>query len=233
LAGDSAQHGVFWLRERYDFDAQRADASHVPMKTEPKIQCLLWDFGDTLCNERFIWGSAPEWTDVYRTIDSDGVAARWCTGDLCTGEFTAILARRMDLPRESIMRHLRDCCRAIEFFEETFRFFRSRHLPQAIVTVNPDLFSEVIVPVHGLDRYSDAIVTSWEEGTDDKRILNRTAIERLGVHCDSASALLIDNKEANIDAWLSVGGAGYLHLGDAAFARDVQRGIDAIAARRR
>jgi hypothetical protein len=97
------------------------------------------------------------------------------------------------------------------------------------VTVNPDLFSEVIVPLCGLDRVCDAIVTSWEERTDDKRILNRVAMERMGIDCHNNAALLIDNKRSNIDDWLTLGGAGYHHVGDDAFARDVARGLEAMA----
>ena len=30
-----------------------------------QVQCLLWDFGNTLCRETFIWSSGPEWEAVY------------------------------------------------------------------------------------------------------------------------------------------------------------------------
>ncbi len=39
---------------------------------ENRVQCLLWDFGDPLCDERFIWRNGPEWMDVYETFD-DGL----------------------------------------------------------------------------------------------------------------------------------------------------------------
>jgi len=91
-----------------------------------------------------------------------------------------------------------------------------RHLPQAIVTLNPDLLSDIIVPHYALDTVFDTIVTSWEERSLDKAQLCRIALERLGGH-DPAHALLIDNIEANVDAWRSVGGQAYLFRGDDAF----------------
>ena len=33
--------------------------------------------------------------------------------------------------------------------------------------MNPDLWSETIVPLHGFDKTADVIVSSWEEGTID------------------------------------------------------------------
>ena len=34
------------------------------------VECLLWDFGDTLCDERFIWSSGPAWMAVYESFDA-------------------------------------------------------------------------------------------------------------------------------------------------------------------
>lgn len=197
----------------------------------PRIECLLWDFGDTLCDERFIWSSGPEWMAVYETFDADGLGASWNLGEIDTQTFAEAISGRLKLSPEDVVAHMTECCRAIRFFETTYAFFRARHRPQAIVTVNPDLFSEVIVPLAGFDRDCDAIVTSWEERSVDKRILNRLAIERMGLDCDNDAALLIDNKRINIDDWLGVGGAGYHHVGDEVFARDLATGLEAMAER--
>ena len=118
---------------------------------------------------------------------------------------------------------------APDTIESPYAFYRARHLPQAIVTVNPDLWSEVIVPLYGFDQTADVIVTSWEEATIDKGVLCQLAVERLGIGCAASSALLIDNKRANIDAWAARGGSGYVYTTDAAFQRDVAPGIDGLA----
>jgi len=195
----------------------------------PQIECLLWDFGDTLCDERFIWGSGPEWMEIYETFDEDGPGASWSLGEIDTCTFAETIAARLHRSADSVVAHMTDCCNRIQFFDKTYTFFKSKHLPQAIVTVNPDLFSDVIVPLCGFHDDCEVIVTSWEERSDDKRILNKLAIERLGLDIDNKSALLIDNKRSNIDAWISVGGSGYHYAGDEAFAVDVGRGVDAMA----
>jgi hypothetical protein len=205
------------------------------------IRCLLWDFGDTLCDERFIWNSGPDWLEVYQSFDDGGLGASWNLGELDTRGFAARLSERMDRSVASIIAHLTERCNHIRFFEKTYAFFKARHLPQAIVTVNPDLFSEAIVPICGFAADCDAIVTSWEEGTIDKNILNRLAMQRMGLlddtcdggACENADALLIDNKQSNIDAWVGIGGAGYHYTNDATFERDASGGVDALATRLR
>ena len=191
------------------------------------VQCLLWDFGNTLCDETFIWGSGPEWETVYRSFDH-GFGDAWNTGAMDTIEFARAAAEHISLSPDAIVAHMRERCRHIEFFEFTYAFYKARHLPQAIVTVNPDLWTDTIVPLHGFDATADVIVSSWEEGTLDKGTLCGLAVDRLGVGCPAASALLVDNLQPNLDAWAERGGSGYLYTTDAAFERDVAGGIDGL-----
>ncbi|MCZ6616502.1 MAG: hypothetical protein O7E57_00100 [Gammaproteobacteria bacterium] len=194
-----------------------------------QISCLLWDFGDTLCDERFIWSGSPEWMEIYNTFEGDGLGAAWCLGELNTREFAAELSKHLGRSEESIVAHMTERCNHISFFQQTYEFFKARHLPQAIVTVNPDLFSDVVVPICGFAANCEVIVTSWEEGTIDKNILNRLAIERMGLSCTNEEAILIDNKRANIDRWVAIGGSGYCYSDDESFARHAASGIDALA----
>lgn len=193
-----------------------------------KVRCLLWDFGDTLCREDFIWSIGPEWRNVYRSFDG-GWASEWNTGGMRTTEFARLASQYIPLPPDQIIRRMRERCKHIEFFEFTYSFYKQRHRPQAIVTVNPDLWTETIVPLHGFDRTADVIVSSWEEGTADKGVLCRLALERLKIDCQPSEALLIDNKQSNLDSWAARGGIGYLYTSDSAFERDVAGGLDCLS----
>jgi hypothetical protein len=190
------------------------------------VRCLLWDFGDTLCDELSLWRVSPEWMEVYRSFDG-GIGAAWSLGDLDTDGFVTELAKRMPLSEAEILAHLKRTD-LFEFFPFTYAFFRDRHLPQAIVTVNPTAFSEIIVPGLALDEVTDAIVVSAEERTIDKGELCRRALERIDLGCDPSQALLIDNKQSNLDAWAGHGGIGYLYTTDSAFKQDVAGGIDGL-----
>jgi hypothetical protein len=191
-----------------------------------RVECLLWDFGDTLCDELSLWRASAEWMEVYRSFD-DGLGAAWSLGDLDTRGFVAELAKRMPLTEAEILAHLKRTD-LFEFFPFTYAFFRDRHLPQAIVTVNPAFFSEVVVPGCSLDKVTDAIVVSGEERTIDKGELCRRALERMNFASDPSHALLIDNKKSNLDAWAAYGGIGYLYTTDSRFRQDVAGGIDGL-----
>ena len=190
------------------------------------VRCLLWDFGDTLCHELSLWRVSPEWMEVYRSFD-DGLGAAWSRGDLDTRGFVAELAKRMPLTEVEILGHVTRTD-LFKFSPFTYSFFRDHPLPHALVTVNPTLFSEVIVPSFAFEEVTDAIVVSGEEKTIDKGELCSRALERLDLGCDPSQALLIDNKQSNLDAWARRGGIGYLYTTDSAFRRDVAGGIDGL-----
>ncbi len=191
------------------------------------LRCLLWDFGDTLCDERFIWASGPAWLEIYETFD-DGLGTDWCSGAVDTRAFAASIAGHVGLTTEGVIAHMTRRCQLVRWSAHAYAFFRARHLPQAIVTVNPDIFSDVIVPMYGLDHAADVIVTSWEERTNDKGALCAIALDRLGIDATPSEALLIDNRTDCLASWAELGGAGYLFTDDAAFASDVSSGIDSL-----
>jgi hypothetical protein len=200
------------------------------MASPRHVQCLLWDFGDTLCDELSLWRASPEWMEVYHSFDDeDGIGAAWSLGNLDTHQVVAELARRMTLTETAIHAHL-SRTDLFEFFPFTYAFFRARHLPQAIVTVNPSMFREMAQDL-GFDEVTDAIVVSGEEKTIDKGVLCEIALQRMSIVCANAHALLIDNKQSNLDAWARLGGVGYLYTTDTSFRQDVAGGIDGLIRR--
>ncbi|MDQ1510952.1 MAG: hypothetical protein QOG50_2796 [Actinomycetota bacterium] len=164
----------------------------------------------------------PGWTEWYQALGDGELGARWELGELSADDLAVTVAAEFGITTDAAMTHMQSCCRAVQFFEHAWATARARRLPQAIVTLNPDVFSRFVVPEYQLDSVFDVIVTSWEEGTRDKADLCQIALERLGGH-DPAEALLIDNIEANVDAWRARGGQAYLFVGDDEFAVDVVR----------
>jgi len=187
----------------------------------PDVRYLLWDFGDTLVDERWMW-SCPDgfanWTDSYRTLGAGDLGSRWNRGESTFEEFASQLAIDVGIGFDDACAHMQGCCNAIHFFEHAWATAQSRAVPRGIVTINPDLFTRFVVPNYELDTVFETIVTSWQEGTEDKARLCEIALERLG-GSDPAEALLIDNIEANVDAWRARGGQAYLFVGDEQFAR--------------
>jgi hypothetical protein len=191
------------------------------------IRCLLWDFGDTLCDELSLWRVSADWMQVYRSFtEEDGIGAAWSLGELTTHEVAVKLAARMPLTEDEILGHL-SRIDLFDFFPFTYAFFRARHLPQAVVTVNPAAFRHMAEALSFPD-VTDVIVISGEERTVDKGELCRIAVRRMPISCSADEALLIDNKQTNLDAWAAHGGLGYRYLSDRLFMRDVAEGIDGL-----
>jgi FMN phosphatase YigB (HAD superfamily) len=188
------------------------------------LRCLLWDFGDTLADERWMlrpFAGVPAWPEVWSELAASPLADEWNRGRVSTPEIVAELARRLGAEEERVLEHVRSCCAAIRFFETPLAVARASRLPQAIVTVNPDAFSDWIVPAYGLARLFAPIVTSAELGSLDKGAMGLRALEQLEGDCSPGEALLVDNKRHNLEAWAAVGGRGYWFRGEDRFRADL------------
>jgi len=188
------------------------------------LACVLWDFGDTLADERWMLeapAGVTDWARVWTEVAGTELADRWNRGEISDREIVRAVAARLSLDEQAVRSHTRWCCSRIRFFELPWAVARRSSLPRALVTVNPDGFSDFVVPRYRLDEIFDAIVTSWEERTLDKGEMCLTALRRLGGGIAPREALLVDNKLHNIEAWAARGGRGYLFRGEAQFRSDL------------
>jgi FMN phosphatase YigB (HAD superfamily) len=188
-------------------------------------EVLLWDFGDTLVDERWMRrcpDACPGWEDAWTAVMAD-LADRWNVGAVRSPEVFAAVAARTGMTSRDVESHARDCCGRLAFNPAAWRVAVEHRLPQALVTVNPDLFADDVVPAHELAVVFDVIVVSFAEGTADKPSLCRIALDRLGFVGDRSAALLIDDRNDLVHAWQQVGGAGYWFRSDEQFRRDIPR----------
>jgi FMN phosphatase YigB (HAD superfamily) len=177
---------------------------------------LLWDFGDTLVDERWMRrppAECPTWEAAWLDVMTDH-ADDWNVGRVGSAEIFAALAERSGMSADAVRSHARSCCERLVFNETAWRVASERRLPQALVTVNPDLFADFVVPAHGLEAVFDVIVMSFEELTDDKPALCDIALDRPGFTSPRSDALLIDNRRDLVEAWRDVGGTGYWFQND-------------------
>lgn len=183
---------------------------------------VLWDFGDTLVDERWMRRSppsCPNWESVWVGVMSD-LADLWNVAELSSADVYAVLAQRSGLSVDEVAGHAAACCENLMFHSAAWAAASARLCPQAIVTVNPDLFEQCIVPGHRLDEVFDAIVTSCTERTDDKVRLCEIALDRLEYDGPRGEVLLVDNRLDLVRAWETSGGQGYWFRGDDQFAQD-------------
>ena len=185
------------------------------------IKTVLWDFGNTLVDETWMQMPMPgcnEWPSAYRNLVYQGsLGNEWSLGKIDAEDVAQALAEHLDLPVKKVLSHMKLASRNIKFFESVLYYAKSSPLPQSIVTVNPDLFSSITVAHYDLTNDFPVIVTSWEERTLSKAKICDVALHRQGLEIERSEALLIDNKQDNIDEWRDAGGVGYLFLGEHQF----------------
>lgn len=172
---------------------------------------LLWDFGDTLVDERWMRrppAACPTWEEAWLDVMTDR-ADDWNVGWASATEIFEELAKRTGMSKHAVGSHARSCCEHLVFNQTAWQVASERRLPQALVTVNPDLFADFIVPTYGLGDAFDVIVMSFAERTGDKPALCDIALSRLGFSGPRSDALLIDNRLDLVKAWRNVGGSGY------------------------
>jgi hypothetical protein len=188
------------------------------------VECVLWDFGDTLADESWMNKAPyqlPSWPNLYKQLIWEGqLGIDWNLGKLQTEDIVSHFAGLLSVDRGHIADHMKRCCEDVKFFDHAMKAVQSCELPQAIVTINPDIFSQCVVPNYRLDQLFEPIVTSWQERTLDKSDLCDKALQQLGGVLDRSGALLIDNRIENVESWRSRGGIAYLFTGNEAFASE-------------
>ncbi len=196
------------------------------------LKCVLWDFGDTLADERWMLTpleGVPEWPEAWSRIAGGELADAWNLGEINIADVISAVAAYLGLHRERVDRHVAYCCSNIRFFEAPFSIARRSTLPRALVTINPDGFSSLVVPRYRLASIFRPIVTSWEQHTLDKGILAERALEHFVGEIRPFEALLIDNKPHCVEAWVNRGGRGYLYRGEETFREDLRGPLQELA----
>jgi hypothetical protein len=131
------------------------------------------------------------------------------------------MSARTGLSLEAVERHTDTRCRSIKFHPFIWRVVTECRLPQALVTVNPDLFVNRVATRYRLTDQFETIVVSCSEGSADESTICELALDRLGFSGARADALLIDNRADLADAWRLAGGASYVYRGDESFEADL------------
>ena len=187
------------------------------------IEIILWDFGDTLVDQRWMLKELPGfsgWPKLFRDEIWEGeLGNQWSRGNINGLQVARQLATSLSAGAELAMQHMPQCSRNIDFFPVLHQFSLAQEMPQAIVTVNPDIFTDVIVPHYELTKLFDPIVASWQERELNKADLCDITLERLSIK--QSSALLIDNMKVNTDEWVERGGKGYWYRGESSFINDI------------
>ena len=195
------------------------------------IRYVLWDFGGTLVDQDWMLRppkAFPDWPQSWIEAARGDLENAWNLGDVKCEDIAQRVSNLLGMPLSVTMDHIRHCCSNIRFFDAVLKSAEDCLLQQAIVTVNPDVFTRYVVPFHRLDKLFAVIVTSWQEGTVNKAALCARAVQRLGGGSKHGDALLIDNIEDNVRDWKRAGGQGYVFRGETQFVADLRSSLSEL-----
>ncbi|MBN1436987.1 MAG: hypothetical protein JW936_07920 [Sedimentisphaerales bacterium] len=179
-----------------------------------KIRCVLFDFGGTLYSGRY-FADAPEGHDNWQEIldlhvfGQPLVLSQWLLGRKNTVDIAGIVAEHIKLPVASIVKQMEDGCRDLKFNPNVILFaqkLKQKNITTALVTLNMDIFSNVVVPSHGLDQLFGVIVNSADIGTLNKEVLWQKAFELVGDGIGFADSLLLEDNACNLELFGRRGG---------------------------
>ncbi len=94
------------------------------------LRCVLWDFGDTLIDERWMLvapPNAPDWPNAWSEIATGSLADAWNLGQLRAEQVEQAVGERVAMSQEAVGAHMLGCLANLTLFE----------LPHAVVRASP------------------------------------------------------------------------------------------------
>ena len=177
-----------------------------------QIKSIFFDFDSTLCSGLYFELLGSSSLDAVGRLvfgeSSADWADPWMKGDLSSRDIASYLSKHLPESEEIILAALYDGCLNMTFSAAVYDFARrgcESGRKTALVTANMDVFSEVVVPAHGLDTVFDLVLNTADHRTLDKSILWRKALAAFGPDYTFASTLLIDDNP-RIDRSVRVAG---------------------------
>ena len=189
-----------------------------------RIDSVIFDFAGTLASGRYFEPLGQHALDVISDLvfdrDSTQWADPWMKGVLASEDIAAYLAHHLTEPKDRILSALHQGCASMVLHPAVHDFAvkqRSSMRKTALVTLNMDVFTDIVVPAHRLDCLFDLVLNSADFRTLDKSVLWRKAFDEFGAQHSFATSLLIDNCPRMISLFRSLGGQAFQYEGDESF----------------
>ena len=192
---------------------------------EPEqINTVIFDFDGTLCFGRYFEplgrGSLDAIGELVFGDNSTQWADPWMKGDLTSHDIASYLSKHLPESKDEILSALRQGCSNMTFNSAVYDFaLQQCHTGRktALVTANMDVFTETVVPAHGLNSIFDVVLNTADHQTLDKSILWRKALGDFGPEHSFSSALLIEDNLRMVSLFESLGGYAYQYERDQTF----------------
>jgi len=182
-------------------------------------QTVLFDFDGVLCKEKFYNKTLlPDYQDIYGWIQMNifgdkELVWKWMRGKINSAGINRLVSENTGMEYEKLNELYNESVRGMKLESEVIDM--ARRLKQSggkigIVTDNMDIFSQITVFHHQLDKLFDVIINSADQGMlkkDENGKLFDIALAALGENIENS--LMIDDSSSTIELFRQKGGQGY------------------------
>jgi len=184
-------------------------------------QIILFDFDGVLCKGRFyektLLSDHPEIYDwIQRNVfGNKELVQKWMRNQIGSTEINGLIAENTGIGYETLDKLYKESIRKMELEKEVkdlAESLKSSGRKIGIVTDNMDIFTEITVPNHQLNKLFDTIINSADHGVLKKEAdgkLFNIALDALGETI--GNSLMIDDSEATIEFYKQKGGNGFIY----------------------
>lgn len=195
------------------------------LKNSNGVKCIVFDFANTLSSDLYFQTQpefCPNWRELFQKyVFSDKQRLTdWCTGKISTSDIASIMQKHIKIPIDTIIAEMYNGCKNISFNQAVWQFTESQRnigRKTALVTINMDIFTNIIVPFYGLDRIFDVIINSADYSTDNKLELWQVAYKLFDSNISYNNSLLIDDSDKWVTEFRNCGGEAYRYKNDNEF----------------
>jgi FMN phosphatase YigB (HAD superfamily) len=195
------------------------------------IKCIVFDFGGTLSSDHYFTidpKGYPQWQTVIQQniFNQQSIMKAWMKGDLCLTDIATIVSQTINLPIPIIVETMERGCTCIKMNESIWQFACSQKKQSrktALVTANMDVFTKIVVPLHGLNNVFDVILNTSDYHELNKQVLWEKAFELVGNGISYKDCLLIEDGEKQPVLFRQLGGTALQYENDHQFEQWLQQ----------
>ncbi|MBU1049223.1 hypothetical protein KKG90_04280 [Candidatus Bipolaricaulota bacterium] len=194
------------------------------MITPAQIRSVFFDFAGTLAPGRYFEPlGQPSLDAVGELVFGDNSvqwADPWMRGELASEDIVSYLSDHLPEARDVIQSALQRGCLDMSLNPAVYEFALQQRIAgrkTALVTMNMDVFSDIVVPAHGLGDLFDLVLNTADYRTLDKSTLWCKALDEFGSEYSFAKSLLVDDSPEMIALFRSLGGQAVQYVSDEAF----------------
>lgn len=167
------------------------------------MQAVFFDFDGVLSQDRFYATIAETYPQITEYVDNvifrgqEKYSDQWMRGELSYHDINRMVSQATRLP--------------VKLMTELALQLKQKGIPIALVTNNMDVFNEITIPTHKLDKIFPVIINSADHGAlkhERNGLLFDLALEGLGLN-SFKDILLIDDSEKACAMFKSKGGTVY------------------------